>query len=663
MFKIKTKIIIICFFAVPVISFQICNAQWIKDGVEICPADSFTYQWQWEPAIMADGIGGAIISWQESRYDVSYNLYAQRIDKNGYLLWKRDGIAICMATGNQLRSHLIPDGTGGAIISWIDARSGKYDIYAQRIDSTGVIQWSLNGVGICTAPGNQYSPCSAPDGSGGFYFVWWDDREVNRRIYCQQVDSYGNAQWINNGIPINSVNSYQGSSKIVTDEKGNAIVVWEDERYGTFNSHIFGQKVDKQGNRMWASNGVDISPYCAGWDLLPQILLDNDSGVFVVWQQGMSESRDIYAQRVDSSGALLWPNSGLAISLNPGDYPAPKVASDGYGGMIITWLDTRSGRDDIYAQLVSEDGVCQWASKGVLVFEGSPSMGIAYSDPRITTDEAHGAIISWMGRYSTESSWDIFAQRIDDGGAILWTAQAIIICSAEGWQYYPQIVRNNESGAIITWQDERLGDDKYEIYAMRVTADGQTVATMLESFDAYTKGASVFVEWTLSEIGVNMKFIILRAEMPKGVYDVISDPVIHRQDLSFFFIDRDCEPAKTYCYRLLVVDENGYRLLFQTDPMRIAPVALKLYQNYPNPFNPSTIIRYSLPSECNIDLGIYNISGQLVINLVNDRRSPGLHSEQWNGMNRFGMPASSGIYLYRLRTGKRELSRKMILIR
>ena len=63
--------------------------------------------------------------------------------------------AICIATGDQSSPTIVADGAGGSIITWYDLRSGSSDIYAQRINAAGVVQWTANGVAICTATGEQ----------------------------------------------------------------------------------------------------------------------------------------------------------------------------------------------------------------------------------------------------------------------------------------------------------------------------------------------------------------------------------------------------------------------------------------------------------------------------------------------------------------------------
>ncbi|GAB4378095.1 MAG: hypothetical protein Kow0042_26520 [Calditrichia bacterium] len=93
------------------------------------------------------------------------------------------------------------------------------------------------------------------------------------------------------------------------------------------------------------------------------------------------------------------------------------------------------------------------------------------------------------------------------------------------------------------------------------------------------------------------------------------------------------------------------------------PVSFTLEQNYPNPFNPTTEIKYSIPSETNVELVIYNSLGQKVKTLVSARQDAGYHQVVWDGLNDAGTPVASGIYYYRIKAGKHQAIKKMTLLK
>jgi hypothetical protein len=83
-----------------------------------------------------------------------------------------------------------------------------------------------------------------------------------------------------------------------------------------------------------------------------------------------------------------------------------------------------------------------------------------------------------------------------------------------------------------------------------------------------------------------------------------------------------------------------------------------LYQNYPNPFNPMTIINYELPIKNEVELNLYNLLGQKVATLVSEKQNAGIYNVEWDGSE-----FPSGIYYYRLKVGKFEDVKKMILLK
>lgn len=107
----------------------------------------------------------------------------------------------------------------------------------------------------------------------------------------------------------------------------------------------------------------------------------------------------------------------------------------------------------------------------------------------------------------------------------------------------------------------------------------------------------------------------------------------------------------------------------QTGPHNAIPTDLlvpdnyALKQNYPNPFNPTTRIDYQLAYAGNTTLKIYDILGREVATLVDRFQHTGFHSLVWDGRSNSGIPAASGVYLYRLESGKFNKACKMILLK
>lgn len=95
----------------------------------------------------------------------------------------------------------------------------------------------------------------------------------------------------------------------------------------------------------------------------------------------------------------------------------------------------------------------------------------------------------------------------------------------------------------------------------------------------------------------------------------------------------------------------------------LLPKAFSLSQNYPNPFNPQTIIEYTLPKSCHVQLTIYNIMGQSVKVLVNQYQAPGYKRVEWDGKNDQGEEVASGVYFYKFEARDFTHTKKMVILR
>jgi len=93
------------------------------------------------------------------------------------------------------------------------------------------------------------------------------------------------------------------------------------------------------------------------------------------------------------------------------------------------------------------------------------------------------------------------------------------------------------------------------------------------------------------------------------------------------------------------------------------PEKFILSQNYPNPFNPTTRIQFAVPKPAKVTLTVYNIMGQEVATLVQERKEIGYYEIIWNGRDDYGKPVSTGVYIYRLFTDKHSQTRKMMLLK
>ena len=93
------------------------------------------------------------------------------------------------------------------------------------------------------------------------------------------------------------------------------------------------------------------------------------------------------------------------------------------------------------------------------------------------------------------------------------------------------------------------------------------------------------------------------------------------------------------------------------------PMKFELSQNYPNPFNPTTTIKYSIPNNEIVKLTVYNVMGQRVAQLVNEKQVAGRYSVVWDATNSKGINMTSGVYFFKIEAGSDIQVNKMMLLK
>ena len=117
-------------------------------------------------------------------------------------------------------------------------------------------------------------------------------------------------------------------------------------------------------------------------------------------------------------------------------------------------------------------------------------------------------------------------------------------------------------------------------------------------------------------------------------------------------------------FPLAIGNTWSFGWLEATSPVDGAPLALNLlHACSPNPFNPQTKISFEMASDAHASLRIFDAAGRLVKTLVNEQRSAGIHSVNWNGRDQAGRSAAAGVYLYSFETGESVQTRRMTLVK
>ncbi len=527
--------------------------------------------------MISDGSGGVIIAWRDGRNGTSnYNIYAQRLDANGNAMWNTNGVAICTSTGNQNLGGLVSDDNGGAIITWSDYRNGNSDIYAQRINGSGVVQWTANGLAICTNSSNQYSPFIVRDMNGGAIIAWNDNRG-NQFIYAQRINAAGTTLWTANGAGVTTVTGNRWLESMVSDNQSGAVLAFRD--YNNTHYDVHAQHINSSGVIQWDAYGMPICT--AAGDQQDIVMSMNYTGIVMAWRDdrnGASNS-DIYAQRIKLvfGPELEWGTNGVAVCTATGEQYLPSITTPFMGAAVIAWADARNGSSNmgIYAQKINA-GVAQWTANGVALCTASREK----YDVQITMNGiSYESVVTWQDNRSFNG--DIYVQSIDNSGNIRWATNGILLSNASGSQRKPLIIKDAANGTIISWIDERTGSTSQDIYSMHLNRSGilsdtgdPSAPTGLTATASASIDKRITLNWTASTSGDVTGYMLYRHTA--SFSDTTNRKIASLGKVSSY---NDNTPSYgTFYYRVYAVDGAGRKSLSSNITSQSAPD----HQN-PNP--------------------------------------------------------------------------------
>ena len=618
---------------------------------------------QFDTKVISDGEQGAYLVWRTSLNSFQdYSLHAQRINNNANKLWGSSNITVQSGLGTTLNQSITKNEDGDLLVVWQLGLTGipnSMDIYAQKINSNGVVQWSSNGLPVClTTALNILGPKIISDQKGGAFISWNDNRnELSKPdIYAQRISSNGTPLWATNGIPICTKAGIQGTKHIFSDNNGGAIIFWEDNQESTYS--IYGQRIDSIGNKLWEPDGRILYSTTAPFSQF-EFVLDKNKEIFFLCS---TSEGNIYAQKVDYNGNLVWGNLiPLCTTQSAVSYLAA-YQSD-INGIVVGWLDNRNGNYDIYSQWISADGNAMWNNNGVVICNEVHEQ----SDYSITSDNFGGAVISWADMRN--GNFDVYAQNLDARGKL----------GTNRYQF-------QRSGLNKTITNLNPTDDTLSISLLPLEETGYySVAVILDSV----------IHPAVDELTIKLTHLTKTDTL---VYNLSSGENLINTVLDDYALNTisSAVPPFTGLYKpynplsifigselsgewILTIEDNNvanngllksWGLVFNKgeitgveDPLtEIYPNNFYLYQNYPNPFNPSTKISWQSPLGNHQTIKIYDVLGNEIATLIDEYKPAGRYEVEFNSTSG-NRNLASGIYFCQIKAGSFVQTRKMILLK
>lgn len=309
--------------------------------------------------VVGDGVGGAFVVWEELKGASNPDLYAQHYNHVGTPQWtplgSPSGVPVCAVVGIQRLRALHPDGNGGAYVVWADQRAANSaPLYVAHMTSAGVTgsPWTANGVRVTPITAGVRIVGSAPSPAGGLWLAW-RDLAIANQVLGQHIAPNAAFRWSALGAILATVTPVRGD--FVPGHSGQVFFTWGG-------SDIRCSKLDSTGVRMWSGESqgrvlVD-APYGS---LSFHAGRNGANGQWVAWAYDNAGQNDIHVLQVDGTGAPL-----------PGQAPNGDVfAGTPANEEPVAWFQSLAGEPAL-----------EWLEDGVLKIRRLPSNSLDVAGAR-----------------------------------------------------------------------------------------------------------------------------------------------------------------------------------------------------------------------------------------------------------------------------------------
>ncbi|MDA3814149.1 MAG: T9SS type A sorting domain-containing protein [Candidatus Cloacimonetes bacterium] len=340
-------------------------------------------------------------------------------------------------------------------------------------------QWSNDPAqnnAICDLGGEQAIPKVVTSSTGDTYIGYFSNDSGNYDVRLQRLDSQGNELWAQDGIVIsdNPAMSWLTDWDMTVDDDNHAILTFQDIRNGG-NNNIYAYRIAPDGSFIWGEDGIELSN-SAAFDVSPKVCITSAGYAVITWQSDDA----IILQRISSSGTLIWGPNGITLSCaDTYSWPQPFAVEDDH---ILLKFFHDSGAYPMtirhcYIQKYDNDGNAAWASDTVVSNAGGISAWTQVFP--IESDGADGCFIAWHDDRDNNMDASSFIQHVNSDGSVGFTANGVELSTQVSREnYYPQIAFNSNPWELYTyWMETDSDQNQRGLYGQKLDAEGNRLWT------------------------------------------------------------------------------------------------------------------------------------------------------------------------------------------
>lgn len=428
-------------------------AQWSSDPTtNLSIADRSGEQVQAKIVPTADG--GFYISWFDNSAG-GYDVYLQRLDAAGNEQFPHNGALVADRDFDSTQDYgLAIDPDGNALLAYrLNDADGIAQIAAQKVAPDGSMLWSQGGVLVShDADGANVPKITAAD--NGSVTVAWSDS--SGAIVVQKLDGAGAPLWGPNGVTIAPPSGFFFLADLHGDAEGNAMVSW-GAQLSTFDRELWTQKLAAaDGANLWGSTPVKVFGGTNGalqFGYFPPFIPDGKGGAVFVWYT-VTTMGSVHVQHILADGSAAFPQNGVDASTDTTqNHFEPAGAYDAATGDIYAiWRETDASTQNqigVQAQRIDSSGARRWGDSGKTLVP----LGATDQSQMGALPSPGGVLLSWVSNDSP-GPMPIHVARLDTDGNYVWPGQVVDIKTAATDTSRTTGALSSKGYAAWTWTDD-----------------------------------------------------------------------------------------------------------------------------------------------------------------------------------------------------------------
>ncbi|MHC1707076.1 MAG: T9SS type A sorting domain-containing protein [Bacteroidales bacterium] len=366
---------------------------------------------------------------------------------------------------------------GNTYISWFSFEGGNYNVRLQQYDPAGNELFAPGGMLVSDHPSMSWLTDYnlSVDKENCAIVGFQDIRNGNNNIHVYKIGPSGQFFWGPDGLSLSNSTAFEPYPVIQNLTDNSTVFAWQSED-ASGQGIIRLQKISGDSTRMWGQWGIVYSSTNPQERYIYPSLVpsDNNSVILIFHKQTgtFTAPKYLYAQKFDAAGMPVWPQD-VAIYNGPGVpiIPAITVESDSANGAVICWHDTRQGMGmfNVYVQRIDQAGNLLFTAGGQVV---TTAPGYIQMNPSMTYVPSTQTVYTFFNVENTgQSQWGLAGQKMDATGQLLWGNNMLTILPVSSMQIGSIRARRSTDQVLVT----------YTFYSSGGFADAEIMATMLDA--------------------------------------------------------------------------------------------------------------------------------------------------------------------------------------